>query len=112
MVVFKAVVFSMPEIVGSCSHCGEEFSFETKDMEGEYRCPHCNHPLGKFSKAANKAIAAVIFLTVVGSFLVLSGCVQELEARSEGRQLICTVQYTSGFLLIGLALIAHRMKKG
>src|SRR5690348_1773449 len=106
----------MPEISGQCSHCGGDYSFPAEDLGREILCPHCNKPtllnVGKMPelkqrpppRSDKRPVAGILFLLVIGMGLVLSGCVQDAAAKTVMQQLVYTIQYTSGFVLIGLAI--------
>jgi predicted amidophosphoribosyltransferase len=92
-----------------CAHCmGPITSSDTA-------CPSCGYGGASAAsepepkKKSTISILGVVFLTLVGMGLLVSGFKIELSSDTVLQQTIAAIQYCTGFVLIGIALVLDAM---
>jgi hypothetical protein len=119
-----------------CFHCGGNLEFEANDFvkssEDSNRrygqavaCPHCGKSTNLYMmRAANpppktettNALprrkgyrSAVFLLAAIGLGLIISGCASQGSAKSAMHETTAAVQYCSGWLMVGLAIVVETL---
>lgn len=109
------------EIV-KCPSCGSDTALEAPVPPFKIKDPWSRTPRwldgvgGKAPKPASRGIWIVLLLTAIGAGLVLVGCNGDLhesvgENGSAIRQAVYTIQYCTGFLLVGIAAILDLLRR-
>ena len=115
----------------ACPHCGGHLEFSANDLGLETSCPHCNSeitlsnhppkpppppPAPKLVETPPppkpkkiRYLLKVVFLFIFGFIFIVSGFGSELTAKSSIHQCYGALQYCTGFVLMGLALIIETL---